>query len=188
MGGVSMNWLHSIFILAVAFLAVFLEAACDLPRHLFGAQIDLLPALMVYTALTNGIASITLLAVCGGLWFDSLSLNPLGASVLPLLFIGVAISQGRELLLREHTFAQVVLGVSAAAIQPLGTLFILLNVGVAPSLGWFSLWQWLVMAVAGGVVTPLCFALFDRLHHAFDYPQAAQMSFRTDREIKRGRR
>ena len=61
MGDASMNWLHSVFILAVAFLAVFLESACGLPRHLFGAQIDLLPALMVYTALTNGIASITLL-------------------------------------------------------------------------------------------------------------------------------
>lgn len=183
-----MNWLHSIFILAVAFVAVFLEAACNLPRHLFGAQIDLLPALMVYTALTNGMATIALLAVCGGLWFDSLSLNPLGASVLPLLAIGAAIYSSRDLLLREHMFAQVVLGVSSAAFQPLGTLFVLLNVGAAPLLGWISLWQWLVMALAGGIVTPLCFALFDRLHHAFDYPRTAQMSFRADREIKRGRR
>jgi cell shape-determining protein MreD len=182
-----MNWLHSIFILAVAFVAVFLEAAFNLPRHLFGAQIDLLPALMVYTALTNGFATITLLAVLGGLWFDSLSLNPLGASVLPLLVIGVAIYRSRDLLLREHTFAQVVLGGSAAAFQPLGTLFVLLNVGAAPLLGWFSLWQWLVMALAGGIMTPLCFALFDRLHHAFDYPRAPQATFRADREIKRGR-
>jgi hypothetical protein len=89
--------------------------------------------------------------------------------------------------LREHTFAQVVLGVSAAAFQPLGTLFILLNVGDAPLLGWISLWQWLVMTLAGGIVTPLCFSLFDRLHHAFDYPQTPQLNFRPDREIKRGR-
>jgi hypothetical protein len=182
-----MNWLHSIFILAVAFLAVFLEAACNFPRHWFGAQIDLLPALMVYTALTSSFATITLLAVCGGLWFDSLSLNPLGASVLPLLVIGAAIYRSRELLLREHTFAQAVLGLSAAAFQPLATLFILLNAGAAPMLGWISLWQWFVMALAGGIVTPLCFALFDRLHHAFDYPQTLQSSFRPDREIKRGR-
>jgi hypothetical protein len=181
------NWLHSIFILIVAFVAVFLEAACNLPRLLFGAQIDLLPALMVYTALTNGVGTIALLAVCGGLWLDSLSLNPLGASVLPLLAIGVAIYICRDLLLRENTFAQVILGIAAAALQPLGTLFVLLNLGASPMLGWISLWQWLVMAVSGGVVTPLCFALFDRLHHAFDYPRAAQLSFRPDREIKRGR-
>jgi rod shape-determining protein MreD len=182
-----MNWLHSIFILAVAFVAVFLEATCQLPRHLLGAQIDLLPALMVYTALTNGVANITMLAACGGLWYDSLSLNPLGASVLPLLAIGMAIYRGRDLLLREHVFAQMVLGVAAAGLQPLGTLFILLNVGAAPLLGWISLWQWLVAALAGGLVTPLCFSLFDRLYHAFDYPQAPQLSFRADREIKRGR-
>ncbi len=98
-----MTWLHSIFILAVAFVAVFLEAACDLPRHLFGTQIDLLPALMVYTALTNGIATIALLAVCGGLWFDSLSLNPLGASVLPLAGNWRGhFHRSRDLLMREN--------------------------------------------------------------------------------------
>jgi hypothetical protein len=183
-----MNRLHSILILAVAFVAVFVEATWNLPRHLLGAQIDVLPALMVYTALTNGIAMIAVLALCGGLWFDSLSLNPMGASVLPLLAIGVAIYASRDLLMREHRFAQIVLGFSAAALQPLGTLFILLNVGSAPLLGWISLWQWLVMAVAGGILTPLCFSLFDRLHHAFDYPSAAHLSFRADREIKRGRR
>ena len=182
-----MNARHTIFILAVAFLAVFVEATFQVPRHLLGTQIDLLPALMVYTALSNGIATIALLAACGGLWFDSLSLNPLGASVLPLLVIGVAIYHSRELLLREHTFAQVVLGISACAFQPLGTLFILLNVGDMPMLGWISLWQWLVLAAAGGVVTPLCFRLFDRIHHAFDYPRMPQVSFRPDREIKRGR-
>jgi rod shape-determining protein MreD len=183
-----MNWLGSILILAAAFVAVFLEAAWSLPRHWLGAQIDALPALMVYTALTTGIPTIALLAVCGGLWFDSLSLNPLGASVLPLLAIGMAIYQCRDLLMREHKFAQAVLGFSASALQPLGTLFVLLNVGGAPSLGWSSLWQWLVLALAGGILTPLCFALFDRLHHAFDYPRASEMSFRADREIKRGKR
>lgn len=182
-----MNWLHSIFILAVAFLAVFLEAGCDASRFLFGAQIDLLPALMVYTALTNGVGTIVLLAVCGGLWFDSLSLNPLGASVLPLLAIGIAIYSSRDVLLRENRFAQAVLGVAASAFQPLGTLFVLLNLGISPLLNWMSLWQWIVMMAAGGVVTPLSFALFDRLHHAFDYPSATQLSFRADREIKRGR-
>ncbi len=42
-----MNRVHSILILAVAFVAVFVEATWNLPRHLLGAQIDVLPALMV---------------------------------------------------------------------------------------------------------------------------------------------
>ena len=104
-----MNWRPSIFVLAAAFLAVFLEASLGVFRHWFGAQMDLLPALMVYTALTNGFATIVLLAVCGGLWFDSLSLNPLGASVLPLLGIGLLIYQSRDLLkeLRSESLAPI---------------------------------------------------------------------------------
>jgi cell shape-determining protein MreD len=175
------------FVLAAAFVAVFLEASASLLRNLLGAQMDALPALMIYTALTLGFTSIVLLAVCGGLWFDSLSLNPLGASVLPLLVIGLLIYRSRDLLLREHVFAQFVLGAAAGAAQPLGTLFILLNKGQTPLLDWFSLWQWLVLAAGGGAMTPLCFKLFDRLRRALEYQPVTQTSFRPDREIKRGR-
>jgi hypothetical protein len=175
------------FILAAAFVAVFLEASTSLCRNLLGAQIDLLPALMVYAALTHGFSTIVLLAVCGGLWFDSLSLNPLGASVLPLLASGLLIYRSRDLLMRELVYAQVILGAAAGAAQPLGTLFILLNAGAAPSLGWISLWRWVVMAAGAGAATPVCFILFDRLRWAFEHQPVTETSFRPDREIKRGR-
>ena len=42
-----MNWLNTIAILLIAFLAVFLESYFRGLRNLVGAQIDLLPALMV---------------------------------------------------------------------------------------------------------------------------------------------
>ncbi|MDR3377236.1 MAG: hypothetical protein P4M10_01010, partial [Verrucomicrobiae bacterium] len=71
-------------ILGFAFVAVFCEAALPAPRHWLGAAIDLLPALMVYTALNASLATVCLLAVLGGVWFDSLSANPLGVSILPL--------------------------------------------------------------------------------------------------------
>jgi rod shape-determining protein MreD len=182
-----MNWRPTLFVLAAAFLAVFLEASCGLFRNLLGAQLDVLPALMVYAALTLGFTTIVLLAVCGGLWFDSLSLNPLGVSVLPLVLTGLLIYRSRELLMREHVFAQVTLGVMAGAAQSLGTLFILLNLRAGPLLGWASLWQWVVIAAGCGAVTPLFFKLFDRLRKALEYQPITQTSFRPDREIKRGR-
>jgi rod shape-determining protein MreD len=187
LGDVTMSWRPTMFVLAAAFVAVFLETSVSLFRNLLGAQIDLLPALMVYAALTHGFKTMVLLAVCGGLWFDSLSLNPLGVSVLPLLLIGLLIYRSRDLLLREHIFAQVVLGVMAGAAQPLGTLFILLNAGMTPLLGWVSLWRWVVLAAGRGAMTTVCFKLFDRLHWAFEYQPVTQTSFRPDREIKRGR-
>jgi len=64
-----------------------LEAAFGGVRHLLGAQIDLLPPLMVYAGLCTGLTTVTLLALCGGLWFDSLSANPLGVTVFPLFAI-----------------------------------------------------------------------------------------------------
>lgn len=44
---------------------------------------------MVYTALTSGPFMMIALAVVGGLSFDTLSANPLGTSVLPLLTVGL---------------------------------------------------------------------------------------------------
>lgn len=185
-----MNTLNSIFILLVAFIAVFCEAAFDGFRNLFGAQVDLLPALMVYAALSAGLTATTLLAVLGGLFFDSLSQNPLGVSILPLFLVGFAIYTQRELILRDQLFAQVVLGLSASAFVPAATLLLLLTRGHghAPSLSWFSLWQWIVMSVGGMIATPALFLLFDWLDRAFSYRRANEMSFRPDREIRRGRK
>ena len=142
---------------------------------------------MVYTSLTAGIGTVALLAVCGGLWRDSLSEDPLGASILPLFLIGFIILRKRDLLLREHEFAQMALGLAAGAVFPLGTLFLLYNLGHGPVLGWMRLWEWVVGALTGGVLTPLLFGLFGRMRRALEYPARKQSSFREDREIKRGR-
>ncbi|PYK99130.1 MAG: hypothetical protein DME19_09810 [Verrucomicrobia bacterium] len=97
-----MNWLNTFAVLLIAFLAVFLESYCRGLRNLFGTQIDLLPALIVYASLSAGLSTVGLLALLGGLWFDSLSANPLGISVLPLFVVGFIIHYCRELILREQ--------------------------------------------------------------------------------------
>jgi hypothetical protein len=182
-----MNWINTLFILIAAFLAVFWEAAFNGFRHLLGAQIDLLPPLMVYASLSGGLGTVALLALCGGLAFDSLSANPLGISVLPLYLAGLAIYAKRELILREQTFAQLALGLAASAAVPLMTLLLLLTTGHTPSLGWITLWQWIVMSIGGAVITPVCFALFGWVNSALLYNRATQNTFRPDREIRRGR-
>ena len=181
-----MNWLNTILILLAAFLAVFCQAAITGPRHWVGAQIDLLPGLMVYASFWSGFATIVLLAVLGGLWFDSLSANPLGTSVLPLFLIGVGISSRRELILRDQFFAQLVLGLAASAAAPIMTLLVLLTSGHTPLLGWGSIWQLVVMSVGGALATPVWFVLFNWLSRAFAYRQVSESSFRADREIRRG--
>ena len=182
-----MNWLNTIAILLIAFLAVFLESYFRALRNVLGAQIDLLPALVVYAGLSAGISTVALLATLGGFWFDSLSTNPLGISVLPLFVIGFVLHHCRDLILREQLYAQFMLGLTASALAPVLTLLSLIGAGAEPLLSWWSLWQWVVMALGGAAFTPACFYLFERFNRAFIYPPQAQTSFRPDREIKRGR-
>jgi cell shape-determining protein MreD len=182
-----MNWLNSILIVLAAFVAVYLEAAFNGVRHLLGAQIDLLPALIVYASLSSSLLTVTLLALLGGLWFDTLSNNPLGITMLPLFLVGFPIYLRRGLILREQYFARFVLGLVASAVVPALTLLLLLSTQQMPVLGWGTLWQWVVMSVGGGILTPICFMFFDGLERALSYRPVNESSFRADREIRRGR-
>lgn len=182
-----MNWFHSVLVLTAAFGAVFVSAAFNGLRWVAWAQVDLLPGLMVYAALNGGLLTVTLLAVGGGVLFDSLSANPLGASVLPLFLVGFVLQRYRRLILRTEVVAQWALGLAASAAVPVLTLMVLLNTDPPPVLGWLTLWQWLVKAVVGAALTPVWFWLFGHLDRALSYRPESQTSFRPDREIKRGR-
>jgi cell shape-determining protein MreD len=183
----AMNRLRAVLLLGAAFLAVFAQAACQGLRQALGAQVDLLPALMVCAAMDAGLVTVALLALCGGLWLDSLSANPLGVSILPLFAVGLAVFAGRELLLRDQVFAQAVLGLGASAAVPVLTLVVLLSTGHKPLLGWGSLWQWAVVSAGGAAATPVCFIVLDWLHARLAHGRAHESSFRLDREMRRGR-
>jgi rod shape-determining protein MreD len=186
-GEAGMSWPNSFFVLVSAILAVYWEAAFAGLRHLLGAQVDLLPPLMVYAGLFTGIPTITCAALLGGCCFDALSANPLGVTVLPLFTIGMVVHYYRELVLREQTFAQLTLGFFASAAAPVLCLLVLLTTGHKPTLGWSMLWQWAVMIIGGTIATPICFELFQWLRRALVHSGTVQSSFRPDREIRRGR-
>jgi len=183
-----MNIFNPILILAGAFLAVFGEATLAAPRQWLGVQFDWLPALMVFAALNTGLVTVALLAVLGGLWFDSLSANPLGVSILPLLAVGFPIYLRRDLILRDRPFTQLVLGAVASAAAPALTLLMLLSSGAELLLGWGTLWQGLVVTATGALATPFIFSLMETCHCAFGYQPRVEGGFRHDREIQRSRK
>ncbi len=182
-----MTWLTSAALLGLAFLAVFAESYFRGLRNLLGAQIDLLPGLMACAALTAGLPSVVALSLLGGIWFDSLSANPPGISVLPLLLPGLVIHHYRGLILRDRFYPQFLIGLGVSAAVPLLTVLSLLGAGAEPLVGWWSLWQWMVVALGGAVFTPACFALLQWFNRAFNYRPAPESSFRSDRELDRGR-
>ncbi len=187
MGRAPMNYLNMAAVLLVTYLGVFVEACPGGLRNWLNTQIDVLPVLVVYCALNLNLTSLTLTSVLGGFWFDTLSGNPLGITVLPLFLVGFAIYGTRDLILRDQPYARLLLGTSASALSPLLTVLLLWGGGYRPLIGWGSLWQWLVLTTAGGLFTPICFWLFEHVEKALAYGRPAESTFRPDREIKRGR-
>jgi len=182
-----MNPFPTILVLVLGFLTIFGEATFSAPRQWLGAQVDLLPALMVYAALETGLPTVAALAILGGLGFDSLSANPLGISILPLFLTGWVIQFRRDLILRDLTFAQFILGTAACGAVPLFTLLLLLSGGKQPLVGWGTIWQWVVMTLFGGLATPFFFRLGAWLNGRLGHTSQPETSFRPDREIRRGR-
>jgi cell shape-determining protein MreD len=182
-----MTSLNTVVVLIAAFLVVFFETSFRGLRVAIGVQINLLPALMTYTALSGSLGTVTLLALCGGLWFDSFSANPLGITILPLFAVGAIIHYHRTLLLRDQLIARCLLGMAASAIVPALVLILLMTTGRYPLVGWITLWQWLVLAGAGALFTPFWFEVFGWLDRTIRYPVQSELAFRPDRDIKRGR-
>jgi cell shape-determining protein MreD len=182
-----MNWMQSSLLFGFALVAVFGEATIDWPRRWLGVSFDLLPGLLVYAGLSSGAVMVGLLAVLAGLWFDSLSANPLGISVLPLGIIGLLAQQYRDLVMRGDAGVQMALGFLASLLFPGLTLLLLVSLGQEPIVGWTTLGQVFVLGLGGALATPALFLLLDRLNRAFSYPTISEPSFRHDREIKRGR-
>lgn len=212
-----MNWTNTALLLLAAILVVFLESAINTPRRWIGAQVDILPVLVIYTAMRFNLKTLAILSIVGGLAFDTLSCNPPGASILPLWLVGFAGYHARELVLRDQWVAQFMIGGIACLCAALISLFLLSTLNrpdailewaesnpdlarpvelnripfgardAGPLAGWGSWWTLLVMSVGGALASPLVFTVFDRLGRLFTYSVATESTFRKDREIVRGR-
>ncbi len=212
-----MNRVNTILLVAAAYLAVFGQAYFSGLRGLLNVQVDLLPILVVYAGFSGSLGAAGLLALLGGCGLDSLSLNPLGASVLPLLIIGALAAACREVVLRDQIVTQMLAGGLASLLAPGLTLLVLWwcapggeEVG-SPGLSWETqpvletgasmpvlvkssfvlrlkwFYQTGVMAACGALLGPVIFTFFNWVDKTFNYAPAGPSSFRSDREIKRGR-
>ncbi len=183
-----MTLFRSILILLTALLAVFVETQVGFTERLLAVRIPLLPAVVVYGALRGGPGVLTATATLGGLGLDSLSANPLGLSVIPLLLAGLVMRHFESMLLRDLPYAQFMLGAAAAALLFVMSLGLLLTLHQEPVLGWATVWRGVVSSIGAGALTPLCFKVLDGVDHALNpQPALESSSFRKDREIKRGR-
>ena len=148
-----MNWPRILSVLVVTYLAVFLQSRLVFLRQFAGAQVDLLPALLVYTGLSCSLPVVVAVAVIGGLWLDALAANPLGLSLIPLAAAGLLCHAYRDVILRDDLGTQLSLGFAASAGVPLVTLGLLIVAGAEPLYGGWFAWRWLVSAALGAALS-----------------------------------
>jgi rod shape-determining protein MreD len=171
----------------MAYVAVFLQARFQGFAILTRVQFDFLPGLVVVAAMMHGIWAVLVVSITGGLLYDCLSANPLGATTFVLAIVGTFVYLNRDLLLRDQSYPQFILGAGASAAVPVLGYVVVSVMGPHPLVEWTSLWAWLVLTVTGGLVTPVWFVIFRKVDKALHYQDVPESSFRPDREIERGR-
>ena len=171
----------------MAYFAVFMAARFHGFAILTGAQFDFLPGLVVVAAMMHGVWAVLVVSITGGLLYDCLSANPVGVTTFVLAIVGTFVYLNRDLLLRDQTYPQFILGAGASAAAPILSFVVVSVMGRHPLIEWTSLWIWVVMTVTGGLVTPVWFAIFRKVDKALHHPDVPESSFRADREIQRGR-
>ncbi|MBX3745909.1 MAG: rod shape-determining protein MreD [Verrucomicrobiae bacterium] len=203
-----MNWVHPTSLMFSPVLLAFAQWRWDAVRGVLSAQPDLMPALVVYAALSSGLGVTVATAMVAGLAADTVSSGPFGLSVLPLATVGLVLHLRRDLLLRDSVWAQALLGGAGSLVATALTLALLFllwplvshpgpgmghwperqpGLTELPTLGMRSIWQVLVVTAAGTVATPVIFRLFRWIDGAFQYRRIPDGVYRANREIKRGR-
>jgi len=183
----STNRVMLLVFLFTGYLAIFAQSKFTWFRDLTGAQIDLLPGMIVYAAMAFHLGTVMLCAAVFGLLIDSCSMNALGTSFVTLAIIGSVCSKYRELLLSEHFTTHWVLGLIASGMAPILSYGLLRLLDLHPLVGWGSAWHWAIMTAGGGALTPLWFRVFNRLDDSLRYKELPESTFRQDRQIARGR-
>ena len=181
------HWVSLFAFVLTGYGAIFLQARLTMFRDIFGFQFDLVPGLIVYAAIHFQFFPALGCAVTLGVMYDLLSANPLGTTLLAFTLVTFLAAYFREVLLSEQFTAQFVLGAGATMGSILISWFVLHLSAAEPLVGFWSIWIWLLVSIAGGVLTPVWFRLFARLDEALRYKEVPESSFRSDRQIARGR-
>jgi rod shape-determining protein MreD len=182
------NWVALAVFAMTGYVITFAGSRVMFFRDLTGAQLDVLPGMMVYAAMAFRTDVVLGCGCLFGLFYDSLSANVFGSTFVSLAVIGLSASRFRELLLSDQFITHWVLGLIASGVAPLISVLIQNLSGNQPLLGLGSLWQWLIMTAGGGFVTPLWFKFFNRLDDASRFKELPEITFRPDRQIARGKR
>lgn len=120
-----------------------------------GVKIDCIPCLVLYCALFASWKELFFVCTLAGLLFDSMSLNPLGVTVISLLLPGYLLYCNRKVLLYHSVWVQALLGGAIGIIPPLLTLLQLTGLPVSPLINLGVLFVFIVLGITNAFAAPI---------------------------------
>lgn len=182
------NLPQTVYLLLIGYISVALNITFGAwLRNAVGIQIDLIPLVVVYMALTLEVSTVVLICGVLGILFDSLSANPAGVSSISFALAGLTIYAYRHLVLRKLWQIQYLSGLLSSVIIPLFSYLLLKTVGEEPVMTFKMVINILISGFINAFLTPFIFGIIDWIENTFNYKQVKMSSFRPDREIKRGK-
>ena len=137
----------------MAMVLTYVQSHWSMMEGMWRAQIDLLPVFAAFAALHGGLGPIIGLALIAGSWLDVLSANPLGTSLVSLFLTALILHRLHEVLLKGQLAAQFFVCLAAGAFGPTISCLFLWGMSMQPLVGWGTLWQIVVNAMA---LTTIC--------------------------------
>lgn len=176
-----------IYLLLIGYISVAINITLGAwLRDVIGFYIDLVPLLVVYMALTAELTTLVLVSSIIGLFFDSVSANPLGVSPISFILAGLIVYGYRHLVLRKSWQIQYLSGLLCSILIPFNTFILLKFIGAEPFMAFKLIIKLLISGSLNALLTPLIFGIIDWIENTFNYKQVKMSSFRPDREIRRG--
>ena len=119
-----------------------------------GMRVELLPALVVYAALTMHRGRAIAIALVAGLMQDALSAAPFGISALAYGSVAILVTDGREVLDRDLPWVQLGVGALTSVAVAFISFF-------AVGLSFAAIFKTAIVAAMSGVITMLVFFALD---------------------------
>lgn len=171
--------------LLAAYLLVCLQISLDSLGFWIHGYIQF-PVLAIIYSSTRKMPEISwIFCVITGLWIDSLSINPLGLSVLTLLGCNAISLRIRKALIGKTLLSDLSSGFLMGSLYPGLTVFLLILFGESPVIGWRFAISLVLSGVTIGFLTPYFKNLMDFILAQLEFKPVAGYRESEIREIKR---
>lgn len=155
-------------VIALSFFLFWIQSGVIFFSGILGVKLNLIPVVALYIALYRSWSELFAFVVVSCLLYDSVSLNPLGATLLSLIIPTYVVYSYRSVLLLDSLWVQMFFGFLVTVFSEGATLLILTGLPVTPTIDGTLVWTFVVLGVTGSVLAPIVFGILSLLNEKID--------------------